>query len=137
MKFKSVYGHLNESGAGVLALFDPDRIPLKEANNWTKFVCDNGVKGILIGSSLLVSPHFDKFVEAVADAAAKAGQLAEVAGIKLGKPVYITENAAFPYPVYRQDYYAEAAMAGAPPTPISPGEMEISVNVQVAYEILE
>lgn len=75
--------------------------------------------------------------KAVADAVAKAGQLAEVAGIKLGNPVYITENAAYPYPVYRQDYYAEAAMAGAPSTPISPGEIEISLNVQVAFSIVE
>jgi uncharacterized protein YggE len=84
------------------------------------------------------SPYQDEAREkAVADASAKAKQLAEVAGIKLGRPVYITENAAFPSPVYRQDFFAEAAMAGAPPTPISPGEMEISVNVQIAYEIME
>ena len=84
------------------------------------------------------SPYQDEAREkAVADAAAKAKQLAELAGIKLGKPVYITENAAYPYPVYRQDYFAETAMPGAPPTPISPGEMEISLNVQVAYAILE
>jgi hypothetical protein len=84
------------------------------------------------------SPYQDEAREkAVADAAAKAKQLAELAGIKLGKPVYVTENTAYPYPVYRQDYFAEAAMSAAPPTPISPGEMEISLNVQVAYAILE
>jgi len=65
MKFKSVYNHLNDSGPGVLALFDPDRIPAKEAGDWTSLVCEYGVKGILIGSSLLVSPHFDNFVGAV------------------------------------------------------------------------
>lgn len=64
---KPVYDHLNKSGRGVLALFDPDRMPIEEAGELTKFVCDNGVKGILIGSSLLVSPHFDKFVCAVKD----------------------------------------------------------------------
>ncbi|MGB7053808.1 MAG: geranylgeranylglyceryl/heptaprenylglyceryl phosphate synthase [bacterium] len=64
---KLVYDHLNKSGRGVLALFDPDRMPMEEAGELTKFVCDNGVKGILIGSSLLVSPHFDKFVCAVKD----------------------------------------------------------------------
>ena len=84
------------------------------------------------------SPYQDEAREkAVADAAAKAKQLAEVAGIKLGKPVYITENAFYPSPVYRQDYYAEAAAPMAAPTPISPGELEISLNVQVTYEILE
>jgi phosphoglycerol geranylgeranyltransferase len=64
-----VYAHLNESKPGALALFDPDRVPLDQARALTKLVCDNGVKGILIGSSLLVSPHFDKFVCAVKDEA--------------------------------------------------------------------
>ncbi len=62
-----VYDKINKIKPGVLALFDPDRTPIKEAGELTKFVCDNGVKGILIGSSLLVSPHFDKFVCAVKD----------------------------------------------------------------------
>lgn len=69
MKFKSVYHHLNDSGPGVLALFDPDRIPAKEIGDWTRLVCEHGVKGILIGSSLLVSPHFDSFVCAVTEVA--------------------------------------------------------------------
>jgi len=69
MKFKSVYDHLNNSCPGVLALFDPDRIPPKEAGDWTRVVCEHGVKGILIGSSLLVSPHFDSFVSAVTEVA--------------------------------------------------------------------
>jgi len=62
-----VYDRINELRPGVLALFDPDRTSIQEAGELTKFVCDNGVKGILIGSSLLVSPHFDKFVCAVKD----------------------------------------------------------------------
>ena len=67
MTFKSVYDHLVGSKPGVLALFDPDRVSIEEVGALTKKVCDNGVKGILIGSSLLVSPHFEKFVCAVKD----------------------------------------------------------------------
>ena len=63
----TVYDQLNKSKPGVLALFDPDRVSLDGVGTLTKLVCDNGVKGILIGSSLLVSPHFDKFVCAVKD----------------------------------------------------------------------
>jgi len=76
--------------------------------------------------------------KAVADAEAKAKQLAEVAGVKLGKPTYISENVYMPAPIYRQDMMMEKA-AGAPAveTPISPGEMEISLNVQLAYAILD
>jgi len=75
--------------------------------------------------------------KAMADAAAKAKQLAGLAGIKLGKPIYITENAPYPYPIYRQDIMEAVAGAPAMETPISPGEMEISMSVQVAYEILD
>jgi phosphoglycerol geranylgeranyltransferase len=63
----AVYEQLNRSKPGILALFDPDRVSLDQVGTLTKLVCDNGVKGILIGSSLLVSPHFDKFVCAVKD----------------------------------------------------------------------
>jgi len=74
--------------------------------------------------------------KAMADATAKAGQLAELAGVKLGKATYITENTYYPYPIYREDYSGKMAAAPAMETPISPGEMEISANVQVVYEIL-
>lgn len=75
--------------------------------------------------------------QAVADAAAKAKQLAEVAGVKLGKPTYISENTYVPGPIYRQDMMAKAEGASAVETPISPGEMEITTNVQMAYAILD
>ena len=76
--------------------------------------------------------------KAVADARAKAEQLADSAGVKLGKPNYISEGAFAPAPIYRQDFYAEKA-AGAPmvETPISPGEIDISLTVQLAYNILD
>jgi len=72
--------------------------------------------------------------EAMADAKAKAEQLAELAGGKLGKATYISEGTQPPPPIYRQDIYEEA---GAASTPISPGEMEISLTVQVAYALLD
>lgn len=60
-----IYNILNESKPGVLALFDPDRIPMRNAKKLTEFVCEQGAKGILIGSSLLISQNFDKFVATV------------------------------------------------------------------------
>ncbi|MDH4210453.1 MAG: geranylgeranylglyceryl/heptaprenylglyceryl phosphate synthase [candidate division WOR-3 bacterium] len=65
MNNRSIYDQLNSVKPGVLGLLDPDRISTEDVGTVTKFVCDNGVKGILIGSSLLVTPHFDKFVHAV------------------------------------------------------------------------
>jgi uncharacterized protein YggE len=69
----------------------------------------------------------------MADAKAKAEQLAELAGVTLGKPTYISEG--IPYSIYPRDYMYETAGA-VPETPISPGEMELSLTVQVVYAIL-
>jgi len=72
--------------------------------------------------------------KAMADAKAKAEQLAELADAKLGKATYISESSQAPPPIYRQDVYEEAMPAAE--TPISPGEMEISLTVQVVYALL-
>ena len=74
----------------------------------------------------------------MAEAKAKAKQLAELAGVILGKPTYISEGIS--YPVYPREYMYEMAASAAAPvpeTPISPGEMEISLTVQVVYAILD
>jgi len=72
---------------------------------------------------------------AMADAKAKAEQLADLGNVRLGKPTYISESGAY-VPVVRE-FYGEAAMPSmaAPPTPISPGETEIRLSVQVVYSI--
>ncbi len=70
----------------------------------------------------------------MADAETKAEQLAELAGGSLGKATYISESSQATSPIYRQDIYEEAIPAAE--TPISPGEMEISLTVQVAYALL-
>ncbi len=70
---------------------------------------------------------------AMAAARAKAEQLAELAGGSLGKATYISESSQAPPAIYRQDVYEEALPAAT--TPISPGEMDISLTVQVAYAL--
>jgi len=72
--------------------------------------------------------------KAMANAENKAKQLANLSGVKLGKPIYINESGGF-IPL-RQEFFAvpAPAFAGAP-TPILPGEQEIRLNVQVVYEI--
>lgn len=76
--------------------------------------------------------------KAMVDVKAKAEKLAGLAGVRLGKPTYISESSYLPSPAYPRVYYEEAAIpAPAPPTEISPGEMEITLNVQVAYAILD
>ncbi|MBE0415609.1 MAG: SIMPL domain-containing protein [Dehalococcoidia bacterium] len=72
--------------------------------------------------------------EAVADAKARAQQLADLAGVQLGKPFYISESGGF-VPIYC-DYRIAMSEGGlVPPTPISPGETEITLTVQMAFAI--
>jgi len=73
--------------------------------------------------------------KAMADAKAKAEQLAKLGGVNLGKPTYISEGGGY-IPVPR-DYYLKSGAEGAPAptTPISPGETEIRLTVQVVYSI--
>jgi uncharacterized protein YggE len=75
---------------------------------------------------------------AVNDAAAKAMNLADTAGVKLGKPTLISESSYVPSPIIRTDMVAAAAPVPAPvQTPVSPGELEITTNVQIAYDIAD
>ena len=70
--------------------------------------------------------------KAMADAKAKAKQLADLSGVKLGKPTYINEYGGYISPVVFRDF---GLTEGAATTPISPGEMELQVTVQVVYSI--
>jgi len=70
--------------------------------------------------------------EAILDAMAKAEKIASIANVSLGRPIYISESGGYlsaPYPVRG---YAEGLDVT---TPISPGEMEISLTVQIGYAI--
>ena len=73
--------------------------------------------------------------KAVADAKAKAGQLAKLAGVTLGKPTYISEATYSPPIIYRDAAMVKEAAAPGVETPVSPGEIEISLSVQVVYDI--
>jgi len=75
---------------------------------------------------------------AVNDAEAKAEDLAELAGVKLGAPIYISEGSPSTPPIRYQDVYLEKA-GGAPApvieTSISAGELDIQLNIQIVYTI--
>ncbi|MBM3946265.1 MAG: DUF541 domain-containing protein [SAR202 cluster bacterium] len=73
--------------------------------------------------------------KAVADALAKAEQIARAAGVSLGRAYYLNESsftAPAPQAVAGRMMAAEAFAA---PTPISGGELEIMVSVQAAFTI--
>jgi uncharacterized protein YggE len=73
--------------------------------------------------------------KALEDAGNKAEQLADLAGVRLGKPTYISEGAIY-VPQITRDVYEAGVPVPAPVTPISPGELEITISVQVAYAIV-
>ncbi len=74
--------------------------------------------------------------EAVADAQARAEELATLAGVTLGKPTYITESVYTPSPLPPMPRAVGYAMEEvAPVTEISPGELEVVVNVHITYAI--
>jgi len=76
-------------------------------------------------------------VKAMKDAKDKATQLANLAGVKLGEPTYISEGAIYQPPVTRGIYEAGGVPVPAPaPPPISPGELKITVNIQIVYSIV-
>ena len=69
---------------------------------------------------------------AMANANDTATQLAKLAGVKLGKPISISESSSTPpYPVYSKDAIAGSSSS----TPISAGTLDITLDVQVVYAI--
>lgn len=73
--------------------------------------------------------------KAIADAITKAKQMAQAAGIKLGKLLYISEGSQYVQPVEVRDYLMKAEGAATAPTSISAGELTIQVTVQMVYDI--
>lgn len=69
---------------------------------------------------------------ALRDATAKAQQVARVAGVKLGRPTLITLQGGAPIVDRQLLAVAEARAAG---TPISPGETQVTIAVQMAFAI--
>jgi uncharacterized protein YggE len=73
---------------------------------------------------------------AMNDAKDTAKQLASLGGVTLGKPTYISQSSYYPQTI---NYYKDSAVgaASAPSTPISPGETDITLTVQVTYSIIK
>ena len=88
------------------------------------------------------SAYYDEAREkAMDDAKGKAEKTAGLAGLQLGEPTYTSESAITPF-LGGMGYEMMAAPMPAPalapvmaPPPISPGEVEIIVNMQIAYSI--
>ena len=83
------------------------------------------------------TPYYREAREkAVKDARERAEQLAHLSGVGLGEPLEISESGGTPVPIYRGSYLLKEATTFAPTTPISPGELEIEIRVNITYAIL-
>jgi uncharacterized protein YggE len=83
------------------------------------------------------TPYFKEArKKAVEYAMEKANQIADTAGIKVGKPIYISESTPYYQPVVRNYAKGMDMVESAPaPTDISGGELELSVSIQIVYDI--
>lgn len=73
-------------------------------------------------------------VAAVQDLMAKAGQIADLAGVELGNLVFITDTSGPMVSRIVRQARVEFAAAGAP-TPIQVGELNVTVSLQAAFNI--
>ena len=74
--------------------------------------------------------------KAVLYAMEKAKQMAQLSGVKLGKLLYLTESNSYIPPI-RDNYmkFADSAAMAPSPTPISAGELEFQVDVQMVFQM--
>jgi len=76
--------------------------------------------------------------QAVHLAQLQAEQMAKAAGVKLGAIRYISEvPASSPMPLYDQVASGRAAAPAASPAPILPGQQELSLTVDVVWDITQ
>jgi uncharacterized protein YggE len=90
----------------------------------------NGISLSIGDTSALMS---DARKQAVGDAAAKAQEYAQAAGLKLGPVVSISEASSAPQPVY----YGLAQPQAAAAQPIEPGQQTLEVSVTVVYSLVQ
>jgi hypothetical protein len=93
----------------------------------------NGVTFTVADQTALEGEARDK---AMADAKARAEQLAKDAGVTLGAPMSISENSAvtpIPYSLNVRDVAGSAAAQA--PVPVSGGQIQVNLQVNVTYTI--
>lgn len=72
--------------------------------------------------------------KAMADARRKADLLASAEKLKVGPPITITESSGYMPPP--RPMMGRAMMAAAAPVPVSAGEQDLNVNVNIVYELI-
>jgi uncharacterized protein YggE len=94
----------------------------------------NSIYGVTFSVSDTAKLESEARLKAMADAQARAEQLAQAAGVNLDKPLSINEYSSGPV-------YAAADLAGgkggggAAPVPVSTGQIQVTLNVSITYLI--
>ncbi len=118
-------------------------ITLEDLDNYEKIMSGllenglNGINGIQFKSSEVESYKTEARKKAILDAKRKAEEFAEPLGQQVGKAISINENSGNNFqPVYRMAEMMKASdSAGGNQETIAPGELEISVKVDVGFQL--
>jgi uncharacterized protein YggE len=92
----------------------------------------NNIYGVNFSVEDTAKLEADARSKAVADAKARAAELAQLNGVQLGEVLTISEvvdNSV--YPMYRN----AVGMGGGGGTPVQPGELEMSMSIQITYAV--
>jgi uncharacterized protein len=93
----------------------------------------NNIYGVSFSVSDTSALEKEARVKAMADAKARAEQLAEAAGVALGEPMTISEYMSnSPQPLVMME---AAKASGIGNVPVSTGQIQVSMNVSVTYKI--
>ncbi len=91
----------------------------------------NNIYGVSFSVEDTAKLETDARAKAVADAKSRAASLAQLNGVQLGEVVSVSEvvgGAAYP-----MDYAAKGMGGGG--TPVQPGELEMSLSIQITYAV--
>lgn len=99
----------------------------------------NNIFGIEFGLDNTDASESEARKGAVADAKAKAEELAELTGVTVGDVVSVSEVIGNTGGYYNASNFAQLdrAMGGGGGTPVSPGELELNLQLQVVYTIAQ
>ncbi|MCO6173672.1 SIMPL domain-containing protein [Flavobacterium sp. NRK F10] len=96
----------------------------------------NNIQGVEFKSSRLEQYESEARVKAMLDAKKKAEDYVSVLGQKVGKALQISDNSQVNYPRPMYKTYAVAEMADAAPREtLAIGEIEVTANVSVSFEL--
>jgi uncharacterized protein YggE len=116
--------------------------PIDQANKAIDIATQDGANTVGGVSFILDDATQDKLEmqarkEAIDNAKKKAQETAQLAGIKLGKIINVSESSnQIPRPMYAMDAKAVGSEGLTQPTTLQPGENNVSITITLSYQTL-